>query len=281
MTTILNKYAIEELLGEGKFGKVYKGLIIKTKESVAIKMEPKSAGIPLLRHETNILNHLYRAGCRCVPFIYWYGIYNNYTTLVMTYYKISLQDFIERGRAEFSEEQINKIMAKTIELVENIHIHYVVHRDLKPHNFMFGQDGELYIIDFGLANIYVDEDKKHIKPSSRELVMGNHKYMSYNIYCGNEATRRDDMISLGYMYIYLRLGVLPWDDVKIEDTYCNELHIVNKRNQYRKICKSWENIEELCSQLDPQFYRYMDYCYRLSFEEIPLYEELKKLFLVS
>jgi hypothetical protein len=67
--------------------------------------------------------------------------------------------------------------------------------------------------------------------------------------------------------------------VKIEDTSCSELHIVNNRNQYRKMCKSWENIEELCSQLDPQFYRYMEYCYRLSFEGVPLYEELKKLFM--
>ena len=63
----------------------------------------------------------------------------------MTYYSCSLDDYSKQH--DLTKKQLNLFMAKSIELLENIHRHYVVHRDIKPHNFMIGVDKDLYIIN--------------------------------------------------------------------------------------------------------------------------------------
>jgi serine/threonine protein kinase len=282
MQYLETKYTIDDVLGQGKFGTVYKGTIKKTGEPVAIKMESLSFSAKMLKHETTILSHLYTSGCRCVPYVFWYGIYKNNSCLVMNYYSCSLDDYSKTH--ELTKKQLNQFMAKSIELLENIHTHYVVHRDIKPHNFMIGFDKDLYIIDFGLASIYVDEYKKHIPDTHyKEHVLGSPRYMSYNIYNGKEAVRRDDFISLGYMYLYLNGTPLPWDSVHelpvCNDESYNELHIMHYKNVYRKSMKEWENVGALCSQINQSIYDYLQYCYRLSFDREPNYSALKQLFL--
>jgi len=233
MELINNKYKIEEILGEGKFGKVYKGCILKSGEKVAIKMENINVPVRILKHETTIINHLYNNGCRCIPYIYWYGIHNNFTCLIMSYYRFSLDKYIRT--IEITNKKINNIMVKTIELIESIHKHFIIHRDIKPQNFMLGENKELYLIDFGLANTYTDESNKHISNNLREYIIGTPRFMSYNIHEGNEPSRRDDLISIGYMYLYFYFNNLSWDihSPIHDDNYC-ELHILNKKNIFRK-----------------------------------------------
>jgi serine/threonine protein kinase len=94
MNKVLNKkYKILDKIGLGKFGVVYKGIHLKTIEFVAIKTESKTASIKLLKNETTILKYLYDNSCRSIPIIYWYGIDNEFTYLVMSFYEISLHDY--------------------------------------------------------------------------------------------------------------------------------------------------------------------------------------------
>jgi len=279
---ILNKYVINEVLGKGKFGTVYKGKIIKSGEHIAIKMESLSSPTRMLKHEATILNYLYSNGCRCIPYVYWYGIFKDSSSLVMTYYSGSLYDYSKSN--VITEKLANNFIMKSIELLENVHKHKVVHRDIKPHNFMIGIDKELYIIDFGLATVYVDENNNHIKDlSSQKYVIGTPRFTSYNIYNGKESVRRDDLISLGYMYLYLLGIVLPWDSV-IHINTCdnneidNEIDILHYKNLYRKSKKEWENISELSSNINNSIFRYLKYCYSLPFESNPNYSALKELF---
>jgi serine/threonine protein kinase len=273
---ILNKYKIENELGKGKFGVVFKGMKIRTKEEVAIKTEPIQSEFKILKHETMIINHLFQQGCRCIPFIYWYGTFKQTTCLVMTYYNQSLFDIKDK----------TKIMVKLIDIMENIHSQYVIHRDIKPQNFMIDEEDNIFIIDFGLAGIYVDDDKKHVKPKGmREYIMGTPKYISYNIHHGYEASRRDDLISLGYVYIYLLRGTLEWENIHTNviansshHHYKSELYIMHPNNQYRMSLKKWESISNICSSINENIYRYMEYCYRLGFETTPNYQGLRNLF---
>lgn len=310
--TIKNKYVIQEELGRGHFGVVYKGIYTKNKSFVAIKTETQRTPYKVLKHETSILKYLYEHGCRQIPMVYWYGIYNTFTCLVMTHYPCSLQDYLkgipiplmyvpsgspneeEDALANYSLEflkKINRIMGASIQALESIHKLFIIHRDIKPNNFMI-DSGTIYMIDFGLATFYIDENKDHSSDTSHESIVGTPKYASHHIHAGHSPSRRDDMISLGYMYIYLFYRELPWDTLpslphistksdseKTTLPTYDEMHILHPRNIQRKDLKSWDYIETIYKKINDKIYKYMEYCYQLEHSDSPNYIALTNLFL--
>ena len=304
MTTILGKYEIETILGKGKFGTVYKGKRIKDQEPVAIKMEALPMNSPhsykILKHETTMLNYLQKHNCgKYIPTIYWYGIYNLYPTLVMTYYQNSLEDYMKYKTID--QEKRNKIMVLLLEILGKIHKQYVIHRDIKPQNIMM-KEGELYLIDFGLATFYVDDNFKHVEcKQETEYILGTPKYISYNIHEGIEPSRRDDLISLGYLYMEIMVKTLPWTTIVVDsaniqmDPTCTMYPL----NQERKRLKSYENLctilgqdsrnelgkdsrNELGKEPDPTIiYKYMKACYELEYKETIDYDEWIREFMCS
>jgi serine/threonine protein kinase len=175
--------------------------------------------------------------------VHWYGITDMGTTLVMTYYEESLYNAMQIKR--FSKDHISKIWKICRDILYNIHHQLVIHRDIKPHNFML-KDGDIFLIDFGLAT-FIDRSHEIIK-TKREHVIGTPKYMSMFVHSGEEACKRDDLISLGYMILEMGLGELPWTDIILEATseYPNThyLHPIHQEYQKRK---SWEKIKEFSS----------------------------------
>ena len=275
---INNKYEIIEAIGNGNFGNVFKGLHKKSREPVAIKMESISSPFKILKNETTILNYLYNEGCRSIPKVIWYGLYLDKTCLVMDIFESSLYDYLKTK--SLPEEKVNKIIHQSIYIIETIHSKFVLHRDIKPHNFMI-RNGELYLIDFGFSTFYVNEDKEHL-PMRTDLdsIIGSPKYVSINIHNGVAWSRRDDLISIGYMYIYLLYGELPWDIVKPinkGESY-DLLHIMNSKNQEIKSLKNLENIENLCKEKCPKITEYLKRTYSLYYNEEPDYHELKQIF---
>jgi serine/threonine protein kinase len=252
------RYQVLTKLGEGKFGILYQGRNVATNQSVAIKTESSGSPIRLLKNETTILKYLYDQGCRCVPIVYWYGVHIDTTCLVFSCYTVSLYDYFHIGPID--SEKRKSIMRTCIEMVESIHQHFVIHRDIKPHNFMI-RDGELFLIDFGLATFYIDSCGKHIDDVMSEDLTGTPRYMSYNVHCGHRASRRDDLVSLGYIYLWMINGELPWNTF-----------VTNNKS------KSWNILENLVLDTDAKLHRYLEYCYRLSYEGSPLYGELIKIF---
>lgn len=277
---IANKYILLEKIGMGKFGVVYKGIHRKTQQYVAIKMEKRDQEIATIKHETTILNHLYRKGCRDVPFVLWYGVYMDYTCLTMTYFERTLSEIKDKLVNE--NEKVNKIMYRILEIIENVHEQYVIHRDIKIDNFMI-LENEIFIIDFGLATFYIDENNEHIPYKKREYITGTPKYISINIHNGIEPSRRDDLISIGYLYLYLYYGNLPWNNIPNMDILndknvpINNLHILNGQNAYIKEKKEWLVLKNTLINCGCD--KYMDYCYNLKYTEKPNYSILKNMFL--
>lgn len=92
----------------------------------------------------------------------------------------------------------------------------MIHRDIKPENYVIGNEDitTLYMIDFGLAKYYRDQnDGKHIPNIEKKGLIGTARYASVNAHLGKEQSRRDDMISIGYVLIYLATGKLPWMNI--------------------------------------------------------------------
>lgn len=284
---IANKYKIESILSKGSYGFVYKGFHTKNEnEKVAIKIEINSKS---LRHETKILNYLYTNKVRKIPAIYWYGIYNEYPCLVMTYYEYNLLDYIKKlydsiRESELLTVKINQIMYKMLNLINEIHQHFVLHRDLKPANFMI-KNGELFLIDFGLASFYIKDDQTHIQNEKSETLVGSPKYISFYIFEGNTYSRRDDLISLSYIYLMMILKTSPWEN-DVNQIYISEyggksdfeeINIYHPKNQIRRKYKTLVSMLEYCGE-NESIKNFLKYVYGLEYNEQPRYYYLSTLF---
>lgn len=182
---------------------------------------------------------------------------------------------------------ILKYMITIVEIIEKIHEKGVIHRDIKPENFMISQSRiqddqshqhhqteqvvkKVNIIDFGLSRIYIKEDA-HIPNKTDASIVGTMRYISTHIHEGNVYSRRDDIISILYVIIYLLKGKLPWCGLKIEAgdkrTKAEIVYEVKKRIP----------ISELCKGLPAIFERMLTYAYKIAFDEKPDYIYLKRL----
>jgi serine/threonine protein kinase len=272
---IANNYVIKTLIGKGKFGNVYLGECSKTSETVAIKIESSKSPVQLLKNETAILNYLYHNGCRKMPFIYWYGKYETNPCLIMTRYDIALCDYAAASPVD--DAQVVDIMKKIINILKGIHDSSIIHRDIKPQNFMI-KNGDLYLVDFGLATVFIDDSKNHIKETRDNMnILGTPKYSSIHLHDGTAASRRDDVISCGYVYLFLLLGGrLPWENLPdaVDHTEYDESHILHYKNQERARQKSWKHLQIICQDRDPGLVRFFENAYSIGFGTRPRYDDL-------
>ena len=93
-----------------------------------------------------------------------------------------------------------------------------LHRDLKPDNFLIGTGknaNTVYMIDFGVSKRYINlKTSNHILYSENQSLIGTISYASVNNHLGVEQSRRDDIESLGYVFINFFNGGLPWERMK-------------------------------------------------------------------
>jgi len=136
------------------------------------------------------------------------------------------------------------------------------------------KDGDLYLIDFGLSNVFIDDYGEHTEKRDIDSIVGSPKYVSYYNHCSEPMSRRDDLISLGYMYMFMQKGQLPWDNTRRESPI-SDISVLNPNNIFRMDKKSWIKIESI---LDGAIKMYMKYCYELKYNDEPNYHILMELF---
>ena len=163
-----------------------------------------------------------------------------------------------------------------ISRVQSVHEKSLIYRDIKPDNFLIGVPGSktanvIHIIDFGMAKHYRDpKTKVHIPYRERKSLSGTARYMSINTHLGREQSRRDDLESLGHVFMYFLRGGLPWQG----------LRAATNKQKYEKIGEKKQTtpISELCEGFPEEFTIYMNYVRKLGFEENPDYDFLRELF---
>ena len=158
--------------------------------------------------------------------------------------------------------------------IEHVHSKGLIHRDIKPDNFLAGigrNRSLIYLIDFGLSKRYREtKTGDHIPYKSGKSLTGTARYASLNTHLGIEQSRRDDLESLGFVLLYHLKGSLPWQGLKVK----------NKQEKYDVIKDKKKNttIESLCYGQPEEFANYLNACRKLRFDEKPDYDSLRKLF---
>ena len=186
----------------------------------------------------------------------------------------SLEDTFQERNCEFSLKTTCMLGIQMIDRIEVVHNKHVIHRDIKPDNFVmgYGVSPLVYIIDFGLAKKYrSSRTYQHIKFVENKKLTGTARYASINALRGTEQSRRDDIEAIGYVIMYfLRKGKLPWQGLKID----------KKEDRYKKIWEKKKNTkpEDLCAGFPPQFCEYVNYARSLEFTREPDYDYLRGLF---
>lgn len=155
---IINGYNIEAFIGAGQFGEVYKAT--KDGKTFAIKFIRKNFIYPDFqdkRFEREV------AALKRVKSKYAVEIYEDGEhTEGQTSYRVIVMEFVEgetlRDKRNASQDawEIDKALALIVEILKGlkaIHEADVIHRDLKPENIKLTQDGEVKILDYGLARV--------------------------------------------------------------------------------------------------------------------------------
>ena len=267
---LFKKYKVKKKIGQGAFGAVFLGQTIKDNKYVAIKVERRKISKPLLESEAYLLSNLKGLG---IPKIISFGKTRFYTVLIEPLFGKTLFDiFIQNGK-QFHPEELCLIALQVIERLETIHAQYIIHRDIKPDNFLIGREDPniIYLVDFGLSKKYrSNQTGRHVKFRNTGKLTGTLRFASPNALRGGEQSRKDDLISAGYMLIYLFKKKLPWQVIKAQ----------NSTDKYIKIYRMKKAIkpDQLCQTLPQEFVQYMRYVQNLGFESNPDYNYLKKLF---
>ena len=265
---VFSKYKLIKKLGEGSFGKVYKAEY--NGEYFAIKFEDRTKGQNLLETEATIMSYLKGPN---IPSIKSFGYSGDYNILVMQLMGKSLEELFNK-RQKFSVKTTALLGYQMITVLEYIHEKHIIHRDIKPDNFVMGlnkQNANLYLLDFGLAKKYRSsktlEQYPYIK---KKKLTGTARYASIHALEEMEQSRRDDLESVGYVLIYFLRGNLPWQGLKIK----------SKEDRYKKILdkKKETTSEQLCKNFPDEFKEYLEYARNLEYTETPKYEKLKSSF---
>ena len=269
---IASKYRIGRKIGSGSFGDIYLATNIQTNEQLAVKLEKVNTAHPQLLYESR----LYRLfqGEIGIPTLHWYGIEGSHNVLVMELLGSSLEDLLQSHKGKLNLRTVLLLAEQMITRIEYIHSKNFLHRDIKPDNFLMGlgmKANIVYVIDFGLAKKYRDSKSNlHIPYREGKSMTGTARYASLNTSLGIEQARRDDIEGLGFVFLYLLRGSLPWQGLPGN----------TKTEKYRNIMerKLQTSIESLCAGFPNEFVVFIQYSRNLRFEDRPDYMYLRRLF---
>ena len=215
-TTVDGRFLIENLIGKGGYGNVFKAKQYGINRNVAIKilhqhLLKSDIAAKRFAREARLTSKIRHENAVT---IYDFGIDGNTIFLVMEYLQgQTLKDFL-RERGILSPMETAKIGSKIANALHAAHSLGVIHRDLKPGNIIMTTiNGKLepVVIDFGLAKLFIQygENEENTLTESNILI-GTPKYMPPEMIQGETLDNRTDLYSLGIILYELLTGSTPF-----------------------------------------------------------------------
>ena len=208
-------YEVKELIGSGGMANVYKAVMLGrngpvpagTVVAVKVLRQEYTHDPELVRRFKNeskaisLLNH------PNIVKVYDVSVNDQLQYIVMEYVDgMTLREYLnERGGKLTSRETVHFI-SQILKALEHAHANGVVHRDIKPQNIMLLDNGQLRMMDFGIARISRAENQL-----LSGKTMGSVHYISPEQAKGDETDCSSDIYSVGVMMYEMLSGQLPFD----------------------------------------------------------------------
>lgn len=202
----VGKYRVEERIGRGGMGTVYRAVDETLRREVAIKVLNSELNDPEVakrfRAEAITVARLNHAG---IATVYELFEHDGQWLMVMEFVRgETLERLIERA-GPLSAERAADLCMQALAALTHAHGLGVVHRDLKPANLMLTEAGAVKIMDFGIARVSGSE---HL--TSAGFMMGTPAYMAPEQVLGHEVDARTDIYALGVVLYRLTTAKLPF-----------------------------------------------------------------------
>lgn len=214
---LAERYLIEERLGEGGMGSVYRAAHVKVGRTFAIKvLHPE-----LLRNEKVVWRFEREAESAArmrhpnvVPALDVGTTEEGMRYLVMDF--VDGPDLAEvMLEAPMPPPRVIWLVRQILEGLQHAHHHGLVHRDLKPQNIIVETDADgreiPRIVDFGISILATDQEDEGSRLTTSGMVLGTPLYMAPEQAVAGEIDHRVDLFALGLIVYEMLSGALPFD----------------------------------------------------------------------
>ncbi|EDL75364.1 rCG23848 [Rattus norvegicus] len=200
----MEKYHVLEMIGEGSFGRVYKGRKKYSAQVVALKFIPKlgrsEKELRNLQREIEIMRGLWHPNI--VHMLDSFET-DKEVVVVTDYAEGELFQILEDD-GKLPEEQVQAIAAQLVSALYYLHSHRILHRDMKPQNILLAKGGGIKLCDFGFARAM----------STNTMVLtsikGTPLYMSPELVEERPYDHTADLWSVGCILYELAVGTPPF-----------------------------------------------------------------------
>jgi serine/threonine protein kinase len=210
-------YELIDELGRGGMGTVYRACHRVTKALVALKiLHMRSDDAKVLgrfEREIKILEELQSPN---VVRVLDAGCEGNSHFLAMELVEgVSAKEQLEK-HGPFSSRDLLRVLEGVSKALDALVRHDLIHRDVKPANILLANEGEIKLVDFGLAKHHSDQALTHTGEA-----LGTPYYLSPEVIRGGEADIRSDIYALGITLSELATGEKPFQGATAIEVFRN------------------------------------------------------------
>ena len=207
----LGDYEIVAKLGEGGMGVVYRARDHRLDRDVALKVVTRQNGadeFARLRSEARAAARLNHAN---ICTVFEVAVTDGVACIAMEWIEgTPLSAAIPKGG--WPADRVCRAGRQIAEALEHAHAHGITHRDLKSSNVMIRRDGNVKVIDFGIADRAVRPvDLTETQPPMARGMIGTLSYLAPELLKGDQPDARSDLWSLGVVLFEMTTGRLPFD----------------------------------------------------------------------
>ncbi len=210
--TFAGRYRVEQIIGRGGMGVVYKATDTQLDETVAIKtlpgdvMQRSPEDLERFKREIRLARKItHRNVLRTYDYGEAEGVYFISMEFVRGY---TLSELIEEAQARRMAPRVVMGIARQIcRGLQAAHEQGIIHRDIKPQNVLIDAKGEVKLMDFGIARMA----ESHEAMTQAGLIVGTPHYMSPEQVQGKTLDPRSDVYSMGVLMYEMLIGRRPFE----------------------------------------------------------------------